>query len=244
MFPVNFNSHEEIRKKISKISSLLDFDTYQSISRIYYDTIKIAKMRLDKKREISVKKRKEKREKFYLSRKNIAEIIRLLTYFHINDIRYTEILNKSTLAQCYNTDFTEDDAWTYVQHFIRGMHKDKYGIEIKFTDDFVKCLYKDEEGRHIKESENYNPYRGKRLPLILDTLKNTENVLVRIDERENLERMYINRYKDFLGHEYYFVVIAEKYYKDKVNPFIAKTAFPIFQYNAILRRIEKYKPPI
>lgn len=201
-------------------------------------------MRLDKKKELSIKRKRDKREKFFLSRKNISEIIRLLTYFHSNDSRYTEIANKSPLAQCYFPEFTEDDAWTYVQHFICGTHKDKYGIEIKFTDDFVKCLYKDEEGKHVKESENYNPYRGKRLPLILDTLKNTENVLVRIDERENLERMYLNRYKDFSGNEYYFVVIAEKYFKDKTSPFIAKTAFPIFRYNDILRRIEKYKPPI
>jgi hypothetical protein len=240
MLPVNFTSHEDIRKKIFEISNLIDFDTFQSLSRIYYDTIKIAKMRLDEKREIS----KSKREKIYLSRKNISEIISLVTYFHSNDNHYTEILKGERLAECYYPEFLEEDAWKYFDSFIKGKHKDKFSNEISFPDDFIKCLYKDDEGKHIQETENYKPYRGKRLPLILNTIKTTTNILVMVDKYENLERMYINRYKDFFDGEYYFVVIAEKYRKDTSNPFIAKTAFPIFKYNALLRRIGKYRPPI
>lgn len=238
MYPVNFDSVEEIKKTISRTAMVLGFDTYRDVSRIYYDTLKLVHIKLKRKRTKSTNR---ERTSFTLSRKNISTAINVLTYFHSND-NYTKIKRGSNLAGCYHPTFSEDDACQYFEEFIEGIKKDKFGYEINFDMDFLKCLYKDEKGEHTLESEYYMPYRAKRLPLILDTVKNTQNTFKRFDEYDNIERMYINRYVDFFNNEYYYAVIVEKYRKDTQNPFVAKTAFPIFKYNGLLRRIEKYEP--
>lgn len=103
----------------------------------------------------------------------------------------------------------------------------------------MKSLYKDKIGNHVVEPQNFLMVRAKRLPLIKDTIKNANTIFEKIDENDNSELMYINRYIDPFDKEFFQVVIAKK---DKTNPYIAKTAFPIFKYNNILRRIYTYEP--
>ncbi len=239
MYPKNFSTKNDIRNAFVKISSLVDEVTYQKISRIYFDTVKISNLKLKTKKEISKKKRKV----VSLSRKEIIHILNLVSYFHSNDI-CLKLNHGSHLTGCYHPTFNEEDAWRYFDCFIKGNINDKFDIRIEFKDDFIRSLYKDEEGRHNIDSKNFLEVRAKRLPLIRYTIENTPNIYQKIDEKDNLERIYIHRYIDPYKQQFYYVVIASKYRKAKNSPFSALTAFPIFRYNDLLRKIEKYNLPI
>lgn len=238
MYLVSFDSREEIKKTISRTALVLDFNTFRDVSRIYYDTLKLAHMKLKRKIKLSEKKRKT----YSLARKDIAKAINVLTHFHSND-KYTQFDENSPLAGCYHPNFSISDAWKYCGEYLLGTTNDNFNVSVKFDENFLKCLYKDERGNHVIQDEYYIPSRGKRLPMVKHSIQTTKCIFQRIDDKDYLERMYIHRYKDFNQHEYYFVVIVKKYRKDLTNsPFYAKTAFAIFKYNGLLRRIEKYEP--
>ncbi len=239
-FIEKFDTKEQINKKIEKIVPTLDFDTYKNISRIYYEALKLSYIKLKRKRLFSKKNRSKN---ITLGRSEMTSIMVLLDYFHKNDC-CAPILESSSLAGCYHPSFSESEALRYCEMFVTGVSKDKFGNEIKFTEDFYLSLYKSEGCTHkeaAKEQENFNPSRAKRLPLVRHTVENTTNVYQRIDEKDNLERMYVHRYRDNY-RMFFYIVIAEKYRKDKFNPFIVKTAFPIFDHLPLLRRLEKYYP--
>jgi hypothetical protein len=237
MYPSSFTTAKQISNTLLRISRRVDKTSYIEISKIFYDAIKLSALRLKEKRDIG----KSKRRHCTLSKKDITNIINLLCFFHVND-RYCILKHKSELTGCYHPTFSEADAWRYFEEFIEGTTKDKNGVEILFTPEFMKSLYKDCDGNHVVESEHFVPLRAKRLPLIIDTIKNTENIFIKIDEYNNSEMMYINRYKDPFENEYYQIVIVKKYKKDKTAPYIAKTAFHVFRYNRLLTRLNKYEP--
>lgn len=58
--------------------------------------------------------------------------------------------------------------------------------------------------------------------------------------------MYLCKYDlpkyDNEGSKCYWVVIVKKNKKDKTNPFVFKTGFPMFKYNDLLRRLSRYYP--
>jgi hypothetical protein len=243
MFLEKFDTPEQIKKKIEKVVSVLDFETFKNITRIYYEALQLSYIKLKRKSHLS---KKFRFKNVTLGRSEMTSIIKLLDYFHRNDC-CTPIKQYSPLAECYHSSISEDEALRYCDKFVVGIAKDKFGNEIKFTKDFFLSLYKSEGCSHIEaaqEEENFNTTRAKRLPLVRYTIENTTNIFQRIDERENLERMYVHRYIDFYNHTYFSVVIAEKNKKDKANPFLAKTAFPIFDHLPLLRRLEKYEPPL
>jgi hypothetical protein len=74
------------------------------------------------------------------------------------------------------------------------------------------------------------------------TIRHTRSIYTRIDKKDR-EIMYIGGFKGgFRGHDCHMAVIARKYRKDKVSPYVFKTAFLMGKYNALLKRLEKYTP--
>jgi hypothetical protein len=231
------SSIDKLLKAISRVSKFLDKDSFLDISKIFYDTVKISTLRLTRKKV----KGKQKRQKCSLSKSNITSIVKLLHFFHTNN-KYVKLKVNSKLAGCYHPNFNEGDALKYFERFLEGKtFTDKLNDQIYFPTDFYRSLYKDKLGRHIKKEEYYVKARGKRLPLIEHTILNTSNIYQTIDSQNTIEKMYVHRYVDQFNTTFYMVVIATKNKKDKTNPHRAKTAFPIFKYNDILRRIEKYE---
>lgn len=241
MLPKVFSTQEEIVKKIRTIAGIHNFGNAQTISQIFYDVFKIA---------FYAVRRKEKGLRYQpqhpvaLSRREITGLVKLVDYHHAND---KEFVAEHALTQCFGSQFTEEDALKFFETYVEGHINDKFGREIVIDlEDGTRFMYKNYENQtHEIKSEYYLPHRGKRLPWIKHTIQNSRNIYARI-EGNDIEVMYICRYKlpnlDEEGGECYWVVIAKKYKKDRSSPFKFKTAFPMFKYNELLRRLERYSP--
>jgi hypothetical protein len=243
MLPSLFSTEAEITKKLKDIARIHTFDNAQIISHIFYDVFKTSHFAL--KRKITGIGRASSFP-IVLKRKEITRIVKLIDYHHLNDKRFTVT---HELGQCFGKNFTEDDALKFFEKSVEGNTKDKYGREIRIDlDDGIKFMYKDLiTGRHEINSANYKPERGKRLPWIKHTLHNTSNIYTRIDGHER-EIMYISKYdlpyEDIEQTKGYWVVIVKKNKKDRRSPYNFRTAFPIFKYNHLLARLERYCPII
>jgi hypothetical protein len=185
-----------------------------------------------------------------LSRVEVAALFNNLQYHHSND---KEVAMNSPLDECYRSGFNgaAADQW-YLDNLLGQTLMDKFGRKIEFDEHGGLFLYKTREDepelqKHVKDPSNYRSYRGRKLPWIPHTIKNTTNIYERIDEYDNLELMYVNKYaipphiKDELPKMWY-VVIVKKYRKDTNSPFRFKTAFPISRYNGFLKRLTQYRP--
>jgi hypothetical protein len=236
----SFEQIDKIIDGIKRIGQDLDNASLNNLSRIFYDALKISRIKLEEKKAYG----KKKRDVVSLSRRDISGIINHLAYFHAND-SCTVINDGSQLATFFNNQVNEGDVSKYCSSFLVGTQKDKFGREILFNSDFIKCFYKNKEGRHVIAPENLLLERAKRLPFILESLRSATAIFQRIDERKNYEIMYIHRFKESFknfSNSYFYALLAEKYYKDVQNPPVAKTAFPIFSYETLLTRIAKYEP--
>jgi len=241
MLPALFSTQEEIVKKIKTVAGVHHFDNAQAISQIFYDVFKISYYAV---------KRKEKGLRTapafpeILNRKEITKLVKLIDYHHVNN---KEFVAEHSLIQCFGSQFTEADALKFFEKYVEGKVEDQFRRRIDIDlEDGIKFMYKNYQNQmHEVKSEYYLPHRGKRLPWIRHTIQNTKNIYGRIDGRD-LEIMYVCRFKlpklDEEGGECYWVVIAKKYRKDKTSPFKFKTAFPMFKYNELLRRLERYEP--
>jgi hypothetical protein len=236
------DSLEKLRLKIPRVENILETQTVRNTARIYYESLKLSYLKLKHKKDICKSRRKEL---ITLGRSEITEIFRLLDYFHRFDC-CERFSNSSPLASCYHPNFSEDEAVRYCNTFIVGTCKDKFGFDVRFPKEFYMSLYKSEGMTHRTAAqyvENIQMSRVKRLPMAKFTVEKTKCVLERIDEFNNKERMYVHRYVDYCDKTFYVIVIAEKKSKDTVSPFVVKTAFPVFDHNQLLRKIEKYTIP-
>ncbi len=241
MLPGLFTTQEEIVKKIRGVASVHNFENAQAISQIFYDVFKIAFYAV-KRKEKGLKRQSQ--HTVTLGRREITKLVQLIDYHYVND---KEFRAEHALTQCFGSQFTEDDALRFFEQYVEGLVEDKLGRSIRIDlEDGIRFMYKNYQTQtHEMKPEYYLPYRGKRLPWIRHTLQNTRNIYAKIDGSE-LEIMYLCKYKlpnlDEEKAECYWVVIAKKYKKDRVAPFRFKTAFPMFKYNELLRRLERYSP--
>lgn len=238
MYSFDIQDPEQIINSIKRLSDkALQSDTFCDLARIFHDAVKICSIKLKRKKEKTTKKRKT----VTLARKDISKAITILTYFHSND-RYEKILKGSDLAGFYHPNVTEADCTQFMDYYLINKEpiEDKFNNEVIFTDEFRKHLYKDGKGNHTIKSEYFKLERAKRLPLVRNAIKNSTNIYKRIDD-DQLEIMYLCRYKDYFDSEFFFVVIVKRHRKSKGKPFVAKTAFPLLRYNHVVRRIEKYE---
>ena len=243
MLPKIFSTQEEIAKKIRVVAGVHNFDNAQAISQIFYDVFKIAFYAVKRK------ERGRKQQSYYpiaLSRREITGLVKLVDYHYANDREFTA---EHALIQCFGPQFTDYDALKFFENYVEGLVEDQFGRQIEIDlEDGIRFMYKNYQMQtHEIKPEYYLPHRGKRLPWIKHAIQNTRNIYARI-EGNDIELMYLCRYKlpnlDQEGGECYGVVIARKYKKDKVSPFKFKTAFPMFKYNELLRRLERYRPII
>jgi len=240
MIPALFSTQEEIVKKLRRVAKVHMFENAQTISHIFYDVFKIAYYALVRKKEglkapISFP--------IVLKRKEVTHLMKLIDYHHSHDKTFTV---EHELIQCFGPRFTVDDTLKFFDKYVEGDLQDKFGRCINIDlEDGVKFMYKNPDTDiHEMKSEYYLPYRGKRLPWIRHTIKNSTNIYTRIDKGQR-EIMYINKYDlPKYDDKCYWVVIVKKNSKDKISPYNFRTAFTIFKYNHLLKRIERYLPII
>ena len=242
MEPALFGTQEEILKKLRAVAKVHSFADYKVICHIFYDVFKVAYYAI-KRKKAGLKKRSP--YPVTLKRKDVTRIVKLVDYFHRNDKQFEA---EHDLRQCFGYNFTESDACRFFEEFVEGQTKDRFGKDIYVDlENGIKFMYKDYSlGQHTRALEYYLPHRGKRLPWIRHTIRNSSNLYSRRGGQD-IELMYICKYNlPFVPEEEkrkcYWVVIVKKHAKDKTSPYRFKTAFPIFRYNDLLRRIERYEP--
>ncbi len=236
-----FSTQEEILKKIQAIARLHTFENAKTISHIFYDVFKIAYYALGRKKEGV---HPSPAYPVILKRRDISRLVKLIDFHHSNDKTYAV---DHELTQCFGHSYAELDALRFFESYVEGNVIDKFGRQIYIDlDDGIKFMYKDfKTGRHEVKSEYYLPHRGKRLPWIRHTLRNSTSIYTRI-EGAHREIMYICRYDlpsyDEESNQCYWAVIVKRQRKEKTLPYKFKTAFPIIKYNSLLKRIERYRP--
>lgn len=240
MLPTKFNSIDDIKRKLETVAKIQNIENVKIICHIFYDLLKVAYYSLERKKAgITGNK-----SNITLKRKEITRIIKLMDYFHKNDDVYKV---QHELTQCFGANFHEQDALRFFEEYVEGVIEDKYGRTINIDlEEGTKFMYKDKQtGRHVIDTANYQSIRGKRLPWIKHTIKNTKNVFTRKDD-DYRELMYICRYElpqyDEEVNDCYWAVIVKRKAKDKIAPYGFKTAFSIIKYNSLLKRLEKYEP--
>jgi len=242
MLPSGFSTEEEIIRKLRSVGKLHDFKNAQTLCHIFYDVFKTAYYALKRKKE----NLKQVNVPIVLNRKEITRLVKLIDYYHSNDKSFNV---EHELSQCFGPNFSEDDALKFFEIFVEGDTKDKFGRLIHIDlEDGMKFMYKNYEKKtHEMKSEYYQPQRGKRLPWIKHTIHNSTNIYTKIDGI-NREIMYLCKYNlPNYGNESnkcYWAVIVKKNRKDKIAPYEFKTAFPVFNYNRLLKRLERYNPII
>ncbi|PIV39244.1 MAG: hypothetical protein COS29_03645 [Candidatus Omnitrophica bacterium CG02_land_8_20_14_3_00__42_8] len=243
MLPALFKTQEEIIKKLRSVARVHSFENAQTICHIFYDVFKIAYYALGRK-----KKGLQDQDKIpvILKRREITSLVKLIDYHHVNDKTYVP---DHELTQCFGPNFSEDDALKFFEAHIEGNTKDKFGRPIHIDlEDGAKFMYKNYDTKiHEMKPEYYLPHRGKRLPWIRHTLRNSTDIYTRID-KEQREIMYVCKYNlpdyDNEHNKCYWIVIVKKNRKDKIAPYEFKTAFAVIKYNSLLKRLERYQPII
>lgn len=243
MKPSEFSTTEEILKKLKSVADVHTFDNAQTISHIFYDVLKISYYALVRKKEQT--KPSKRKDRNILKRREITRLVHLINYHHVNDRIFKA---NHDLTQCLNIRFNENDALDFFENYVEGHTTDKFNRPIHIDlSDGMKFMYKDyETGLHKKDSQYFVRHRAERLPWIKHTIRNTSNIYTRI-EKDDREIMYIAKYylPDYEERVLqYWVVIVKKYKKDTIAPYKFKTAFPIFKYNRLLKRLERYTPII
>jgi hypothetical protein len=241
MLPSLFSTQEEIVKKLRAVTKVHTFENAQIISHIFYDVFKVAYYPLERK-----KKGLASNSSFsiILKRKEITMLVKLIDYYHAHDKIFTA---DHELAQCFGPNFTEADALKFFENYVESDTTDRFGRQIRISlEDGAKFMYKNyETSRHEVKTEYYLSHRGKRLSWIKHTLHNSTNIYTRID-KDQREIMYICKYSlppyDGNNNKCYWAVIVKKNKKDRVSPYNFRTAFPIFKYNNLLNRLERYQP--
>lgn len=152
------------------------------------------------------------------------------------------LLNRDVIVE----HLWKGDAVNFFDRYVEGEVQDKAGRRMTIdAEDGLRFMYKEQgTARHVVDPRNYQPHRGKRLPWIKHTITHTVNVYTRADS-DDRELMYVHKYRiapNMGGHLHYWVVIAKKNKRDRESPYKFKTAFPVFKYNSLLRRLERYEP--
>lgn len=200
--------------------------------RILYDAAKI------------IYERQQRLRKSQLKMKEIASALVLVEFHHSNAYRFKA---EAELAENFG-DCPEAKALDYYEHRVMGEVLDAFGRKIVIDEAGMKSLYKERgvgNGKHVIATENYEQFRGKRLPWIRHVLQNSRAVYVAEEVVQGkFRRTYLYTAIPSIPLEpkpqisYYLVVVRED--KNKNLRFI--TAYDVFNYNRFLRYIEPNKP--
>lgn len=233
---------EKILEKVKRISTTLPIEENRIIYYIFYGVLKLSYYRLKhKKSGLS----KFITEPIILKQKEITSLFTLIHKYYSREKEYLAERNLIQLFK-FGDELPENEAVRFFEEYVEGECEDRFGRRIKIDLEAIKFMYKDKEtDRHIMKSENYMEFRGKRLPWIRHTLRHTKNVFQRND-RHFWELLYVNKYNLLLKKgksvKNLWIIIVKKRAKDKVGPFLFKTAFPIYKHNEFFRILEQYSP--
>ena len=173
----------------------------------------------------------------------------MVDYHHSHNTAFAATL---PLNQCFGKKWEEKDSLKFFKHYLAGMKMDYAGRPIEIDAGHgMKFMYKEKgTGRHIIHHDNYLSHRGRRLPWILHTMQKTRNVYTRVvgsrkRGKQEREIMYVGKYdspKPGNSDRQHLVVIAKKLTSRNDLPYSLRTAFPVFGYNELLKRLERYEP--
>lgn len=145
-------------------ATLLTSKNKERLARVFYDATKIVYVR------------QKRLNKPQLKMKEVSSAMVLAETLHSQSFQLHAI---GELAENFGGDFSEEKAWEYFDRKVVGEVQDIYGRKIVIDNDVLKSLYKDPEtGKHEVLSANYEQVRGKRLPWIHYTLKNSPAIYV------------------------------------------------------------------
>ncbi|MFH1219055.1 MAG: hypothetical protein V1694_01200 [Candidatus Eisenbacteria bacterium] len=239
-YPSQFDTEDEIAKQLRRLFGLLPFDTGRLVARLFYDILKITYyIHMDKAGRVQP----DSNRKVDLDRKEIARALDLVRYHHWNCESFAA---KHDLSSCFG-GFDEAETLRFCKTYLNGQSiTDKFGRSIVFGQNPEVFLYKDElTGRHETAPGNYVSKRGKRLPWIRHTLRNSREIY---EQRYKgfLVLMYVSEYSIELGDgktdNCYWVVIARRGERDYRGAFKFKTAYPISDYNGLIRKLAGWRP--
>lgn len=218
-------------------------ETRQNLYEVFYNSMRVLHFKYKRKkneREIKRKKKKKPlRHSYPLKRTDISKVVVLIDHFLAN----TYIIPPEEDPLRNFGIFPHDEGMKYYQHFVEGTVKDIYGNEIVIDEEGLTFLFDD----HDKDlsREKYLEHRGKRLPWIRLTLKNTKGIY-EYTETPWTTYFYVSKYnvpykKDgILKKEpnYFFVVVRKK----AAKPLKFVTAYHFDKKHMFLKYLEPSHP--
>jgi hypothetical protein len=211
-------------------SGLIHKGNTERVIRVFYDAAKV------------VYHRQQRLKKSQLKMTEIASTLVLVEFHHSMAFRFSvEGGLAANLKSC-----PEELAIKYYETEVMGELADSFGRRILIDEHGMKSLYKEPNtGKHIVDSENYEEFRGKRLPWIRHTVANSRAVYC-VEEvvKGRFRRTYLYTAIPSIPIgsrnviSYFLVVISE----DKNGNLRLVTAFDVFKYNRFLCLIEPGKP--
>lgn len=174
--------------------------------------------------------------------REITSALTLVHFHHVNSYHFDAV---GPLAENF-CNCPESMALEYYEQKVMGKVVDQFGRTILIDEDGMKSLYKEHgSGKHIVAPENYEAFRGKRLPWIRHVLQYSKAVYA-VDEtvQGKFRRTYIYtaiasipvQPKPAVAH--FIVVVSED--GNKNLKFV--TAYAINQSNRFLKCIEPGQP--
>ena len=217
---------------IKELNNLLNSNIFsrqnaEKVARVCYDAAKL------------VYERQKQMHKAELKPKEISAALLLAETIHSAAFRF---IAEGDLAQLFG-ECSEETAIEYFEKHVMGEVTDKYGRKLTIDEDGMKSLYKEPaSGDHIIASCNYEEVRGKRLPWIRHTLKNSTAIYV-VEEtmgRSGIRRTFlytatvsIRLQNQQEQTSYYVVVIRET--KNQILRMV--TAYSMFDRGSFLHAI-------
>jgi hypothetical protein len=215
--------------RLLESSKVLTRPNAERVARVFYDAIKI------------VYERQKRLDKKQLKMKEVSSALILAETLHSKLLHFEA---SGALAALFG-DCDEDKAYAYFETNVAGRVTDKLGRTVTIDEDGLRSVYKDSEtGKHICTGENYESYRGKRLPWIRHVLANCDAVYVK-DEKVNgkLRRSFAYPatvsvpLKDGAATEYYVLILRQRKNNNELK---MVTAYSVFKRNRFLKLIEPF----
>jgi hypothetical protein len=220
---------------VSKLSRFLEWNRLskpntERAARIFYDAAKV------------IYEKQERLSKPQLKMKEIASALVLVDFHHSSAFRFDVTGDlASNFGPC-----DEGRALVYYEKFVMGNTQDSFGRKVVIDEDGMRFLYKDHEtGKHTVASENYEDFRGKRLPWVKHVLCKSSAVYVseeRVDGRFRRTYLYTGIASIPLEPKpkisYFLVIVKED--PNKNLRFV--TAYDVFKYNRFLQLLEPTFP--
>ncbi|MDD4980135.1 MAG: hypothetical protein PHC54_02525 [Candidatus Omnitrophica bacterium] len=194
--------------------------TRDILSKIFYKAMKVVYFKFKRKKDIweakLIRKNKPLRDFYPLSKTDISNSIYLVDHYLSN----LYIIPPECDPLSKFGHFPYDDAIKFYEEYVEGSVKDIYGREIVLDENGLNSLFDHDPDLNPK---NYSESRGKRLPWIIPTLRNSKGIY------EFTERSWTT---------YYYISALNVPYKDKATGEVSK----VMHYFFIVIRKEAGKP--